>query len=67
MTAARAATITGVLLLIAVWWAAVLCWYAIFGIWLIPYRVIRRGARRRKIEQLQHAEMMAAVYRSGER
>jgi hypothetical protein len=63
MTAARAGVITGVLLLILIWWAAVLCWYFIFGIWLIPYRLIRHGARRRKIERLQHAEMMAGVYR----
>ena len=65
-TAARAATITGVILLITVWWAAVLCWYLIFGIWLIPYRLIRHGARRRKIERLQHAEMMTAVHRGKE-
>ena len=66
MTAARTAVITGVLLLILIWWAAVLCWYLIFGIWLIPYRLIRHGARRRKIERLQHAEMMTAVYRNKE-
>jgi len=66
MTAARAATITGVILLTLAWWAAVLCWYAVFGLWLVPYRLIRRGERRRKVERLQHAEMMAAVYRSRE-
>src|SRR5262249_33670697 len=66
MTAARTATITGVILLTLIWWAAVLCWYAIFSVWLIPYRLIRHGARRRKIERLQHAEMMTAVYRSRE-
>jgi hypothetical protein len=65
-TAARAATITGVILLTLIWWSAVLCWYAIWGIWLIPYRVIRHGARRRKAEQLQHEELMAAVYHSRE-
>ena len=61
--AARAAVITGVILLILIWWAAVTCWYLIFGLWLVPYRLIRHGARRRKIEQLQHAEMMEAIYR----
>jgi hypothetical protein len=64
MTAARAATITGVILLTLIWWTAVLCWYAIWGIWLIPYRIIRHGARRRQVERLQHAEMMEAVYRN---
>ena len=73
-TAVRAATITGVILLILAWWALVACWflfwYVLCGIlflpFLITYRVIRRGARRRKIERLQHAEMMAAVYRGKE-
>lgn len=63
LIAARAAVITGVILLILAWWAAVACWYLIFGLWLVPYRLIRRGERRRKIERLQHAEMMEAVYR----
>lgn len=66
MTAGRAAVIAAVILLTLIWWAAVLCWYLIFGIWLIPYRLIRHGARRRKIERLQHAELMTAVYRGKE-
>jgi hypothetical protein len=67
MAAARAATVTGVLLLILAWWAAVLCWYALWGIWLIPYRVIRRGQRRRRADQLRHEELLTAVYRQRER
>jgi hypothetical protein len=36
-----------------VWWALAVCWYCvflIFGIVLIPYRLLRRGARKRKQE-----------------
>ena len=34
--------------LIAIAWVIVLGWYLIFGIFLIPYRLIRRGSRKRK-------------------
>jgi hypothetical protein len=63
MAAARAATILGALLVIAVWWALVLCWYAIFGLWLVPYQLLRQGQRRRMANRLRHAELMTAVYR----
>jgi hypothetical protein len=42
-------------------WAFVTAWYIVWGIWLIPYRLIRRGSRKRKREALQHREMMAAI------
>jgi uncharacterized membrane-anchored protein len=60
-TTVRAATITGVLLLITAWWAAVLCWYCVFGLWLIPYRLIRRGQRKEHRRALQHGETLAAI------
>ncbi len=47
--------------LIAIAWVIVLGWYLIFGIFLIPYRLIRRGSRKRKREALQHREMIAAI------
>lgn len=49
------------ILLIAVWWTAVVVWYLSFGLALIPYRILRRGARKRKAEALRHREMMAAI------
>jgi|SRR6516164_8745455 hypothetical protein len=61
MTALRALVIIGVLLAITVSWAVVLCWYLLWGIWLIPYRIIRRGQRRRRQAQLRHGEMMEAL------
>lgn len=48
-------------LLIALAWTLVLCWYLIFGILVIPYRLIRRGSRKRKQQALQHQELLSAV------
>jgi hypothetical protein len=51
--------------LIALWWSAVLVWYLIFGIFLIPYRLLRRGARKRRAERLRHREVMSTLERKG--
>jgi len=50
-------------LLTFVWWIFVLCWYLFFGILLVPYRILRRGARKRKQEAIRHREVMAALER----
>ena len=42
-------------------WGVVLGWYATFGLWLVPYRLIRRADRNRKRDALQHREMLAAA------
>ena len=47
--------------LIALAWTFVLCWYLVWGLWLVPYRMIRRGSRQRKRQALQHRELIAAV------
>jgi hypothetical protein len=47
--------------LLLVWWTAVLLWYVIFGLLLVPYRLLRRGARKRKAEALRHRETLAAL------
>jgi hypothetical protein len=49
------------ILLIAVWWIAVVAWYLTFGLLLIPYRLVRRGQRKRKMEELRHRETMGAI------
>lgn len=51
-------TTTLVLLLLVVWWAGVAAWYVTFGLLLVPYRLLRRGARKRKAEALRHREML---------
>jgi hypothetical protein len=49
------------LLLIAVAWVLVTGWYLIWGLWLVPYRLLRRGARKRKVESLRHRELMGTI------
>ena len=46
--------------LIALAWVGVLCWYLIFGLLVVPYRLIRRGQRKRKLEEARHRELMSA-------
>jgi hypothetical protein len=52
-------TLAGTLVLIA--WAVITVWYLTWGILLVPYRVTRRGARKRKVEALRHRELMEAL------
>lgn len=49
---------------IGVVWLLVAVWYLFFGLWLVPWRLIRRGSRRRKIEEARHAEMIEALART---
>jgi len=44
-----------------VWWMAVIGWYLTFGLLLVPYRLLRRGARKRKAGALRHREMLGAI------
>jgi len=60
----KALVVAGVLLLILLWWSLVLVWYVVFGILLVPYRLIRRGGRKRKREGLQHREVLDAIARN---
>jgi hypothetical protein len=55
------------ILLIACAWTFVLGWYLTWGLLLVPYRLIRRGSRKRKREALQHREMLAAIGQVAER
>lgn len=59
--AARVALATVAVVLILAAWCLVTAWYFTFGLLLVPYRLIRRGSRKRKREALQHREMMAAI------
>jgi fatty acid desaturase len=53
-----------VLVVIPVWWTLVVGWYLIFGLWLVPYRLLRRGARKRKAEALRHRELLSTIEKS---
>jgi hypothetical protein len=50
-------------LLIVCAWMVVTSWYLVFGLLLVPYRLIRRGQRKRKRQALQHRETIAAITR----
>lgn len=55
-----AITVLAILLILMVW-AFVTAWYLMWGLWLVPYRVLRRGARKRKAEGLRHRELMGTI------
>jgi len=52
------------LLAITLAWAVILCWYLLWGIWLIPYRLIRRGQRKQRLAQIRHQELMNRIWGS---
>lgn len=56
------------LVLILLSWVVILHWYVIFSVLLTPYRLLRRGSRKRKRDGLIHREMLdAQVERRAER
>jgi hypothetical protein len=50
-----------IVLVLSFWWMAIVTWYVFFGILLVPYRLIRRGGRKRTIEQKRHEELLEAL------
>jgi heme/copper-type cytochrome/quinol oxidase subunit 2 len=46
--------------------AIILAWYLIFGLLLVPYRLVRRGQRKQKLAQIRHQELMNRVWAAGE-
>ncbi len=52
---------TAVVVLVVMAWLFVTVWYLTWGLLLIPYRVIRRGQRKRKVEALRHRELLGAL------
>lgn len=49
------------LLLILLAWSFVSAWYLLFGLFLAPWRLIRRGSRKRKRDTLRHQEVLEAT------
>ncbi len=47
---------TFTIVLIVTVWMFVLVWYMTWGLWLVPYRIIRRGQRKQKVDQLRPCE-----------
>jgi Flp pilus assembly protein TadB len=58
--------VTGLVLWFTLAYATILCWYAIFGLLLVPFRLIRRSQRRDEQRRRQHAELLAGQNRRGD-
>ena len=63
---ARIALGVAAIILILGAWGFVTAWYVTWGLLLVPYRMIRRGSRKRKREALQHRETLAAMQSRGD-
>jgi uncharacterized membrane-anchored protein len=50
--------------ILVAWWLAIVAWYGIFGLLLAPYRLVRRGSRKRKREGRMHQETLRAIRES---
>jgi hypothetical protein len=48
-------------IIVLMWWGLIAGWYLLFGLFLVPWRLIRRGARKRRKRDLQHQELVDAV------
>ncbi len=55
-----AVTSLAILFVLAAWFC-VTVWYLVWGLWLVPYRLLRRGARKRKAEAMRHRELMGTI------
>jgi hypothetical protein len=55
-----AVTLLAILLVLAAWFC-VTVWYLTWGFWLVPYRLLRRGARKRKAEAMRHRELLGTI------
>jgi len=49
------------IVLVLVVWVVVTAWYLTWGLLLVPYRLLRRGARKRKAEAFRHRELMGTI------
>lgn len=47
------------LFIIPMIWCVIAMWYALFGLLLIPYRILRRGQRKRKLQEIRHRELLS--------
>ena len=49
------------IILILFSWMFIIFWYVAFSIFLIPYRLLRRGSRKRKKQEKQHREVLEKI------
>ncbi len=55
------------IVLILLTWVVIVGWYLIFGILLVPYRLLRRGSRKRKKQEKQHREVLETIAKEAQR
>jgi hypothetical protein len=54
--------VTGLaVVLVGLAWLLITVWYLVWGFWLVPYRLLRRGARKRKAEAMRHRELLGTI------
>jgi hypothetical protein len=51
--------------LIALAWSVIAVWYLMFGLLLVPWRLIRRSHRKGKLEAVRHKELLEHAQKSG--
>jgi uncharacterized membrane protein len=61
--AAKIGLIPLAVILCAVAWVLCAVWLVAFGIVMVPWRLLRRGSRKRKQERMRHDELLAAARR----
>jgi len=66
-TAVKVIAIVAVPGILMLWWSSIVVWYVIFGLLLAPYRLLRRGSRKRKREARMHQETLRAIRESQQR
>ncbi len=62
--AIRISLLAVVLCLIAGAWGVIVVWYLMWGVLLVPYRLIRRGQRTRKVEARRHVDLIRTIEKS---
>lgn len=55
------AVTTAAVVLIVLAWTFITAWYLLWGFWLVPFRLMRRGARKRKLEAMRHRELLGTI------
>lgn len=56
----------GVPLILLMWWPAIGLWYIVFGLFMLPWRLLRRGSRKRKRDEARHRELLDAARQPSE-
>jgi len=52
--------------LVAAAWTVIAAWYLAFGLFLVPFRLVRRGGRKRKRDERRHREILDVNNSGGE-